>query len=110
VRAAAAPFGDQLGMDRMRVRKVQVVGGAVADVQLELAQRDATRSVEVGGADVLHRPAGSGQQAVDLLPCLFFRCAHVARSTLVGNGASLPRAAHFCWAIRLGSAIHAFGR
>jgi hypothetical protein len=39
----------------------QVVGKAVPGFEREFAQRDATRGVDVGRGNVLHRPAGGGQ-------------------------------------------------
>ncbi len=77
-----------LGLDHaggLAVDVEQVVRFAVAGVQLELADRHAAGGVDVGGLEVLHRPAGGGEQAVDVLAGELLGRCHVQ-----SNPAGLP--------------------
>jgi hypothetical protein len=58
--------------DGLLVDEQHVVRRAVPRLEADLADRDPLGGVEVGGAQILHRPAGGGQLGVDRLPGLFF--------------------------------------
>jgi hypothetical protein len=59
--------------DGVSVDVEEVVGRVVAGLQQELADRDATRGMEVDGFGILHSPAGSGKGFIDALAGAIFR-------------------------------------
>jgi len=68
-----------LGFDNtggLAVDVEQVVGEAVPGFEREFAQRYTPGGVDVGRGDALHRPAGSGQELVDLLAGALFGGGH----------------------------------
>jgi hypothetical protein len=78
----------------------QVVGKALAGVEHELAQRNALGTVDVGGLEVLHRPAGRRQQAVDLCPGALLRrsqgcCSLPAWAATISDRALLAHCKNF---------------
>ena len=59
----------------------QIVGGAVAGLQGELAHRYPAAGVQVDGVGVLHRPSCQLQQVIYVHTCLFFRSHGSQRTT-----------------------------
>ena len=62
---------------------------AVTRIQRELAQGDAASRVKVGRRDVLHDPAGSDEEAIDLLPRDLLRVRQALAPPLIDLRASV---------------------
>jgi hypothetical protein len=70
----------------------QIVGEAKTLIEHKLADRHATRGVDVGLLEILNGPARCGEQGVDGLAGLFFRSAHVMPTKCASGTASMRSA------------------